>query len=106
MLDFTDAFPKKVNIDQYKPVIDGALKAANGADGVPRVVIESFDTAALATRAANAIRKHSKENNLELRVSCRENEKKILVYKAKPRTRKAKDAPAKTTAESSSPGKN
>lgn len=103
MLDFTEAFPKKVNIDQYKPVIDAALKPANGKDGLPRVVAETYDTAALATRAANAIRKYSKDNNLDLRVSSRENEQRILVYKAKLRTRKKKEPLAQPAAEVSGP---
>ena len=100
MLDFTVAFPKKVNIDQYKPLIDAALNAAKGEDGLPRVVVETCDTAALAARAANAIRRYSKENKLNLRVSCPEkNKQSILVYKANPRARKAKDSAAKSTVE-------
>ena len=95
MIDFSKAFPRKVNIDRYMPIITAAGKAANGADGVPRVVVETYESYKEATRAANAIRNYARSNKLELNVSCPENGQKILVWKAKPRTRRKKaDAPA------------
>lgn len=96
MMDQTEAFPRKVNVDQYKQIIDAALQAAPGKDHLPRAVVEDYDTYKLATRAANAIRKFSNDNNLNLRVSCPESGKSIFVYKANTpiRTRKKKkDSP-------------
>lgn len=90
MVDFTVAFPKRVLIDPYLPIIDGATKAVKGADGLPRVVQEEYDNHKLATKAANAIRNYSKNNNLELRVSLPDNSNTISVYKGKAGTRKAK----------------
>lgn len=93
MMDQTKAFPRKVNVDQYKPLIEAAINAAIGEDNLPRVVIQDFDTYKLAIRAANAVRNYSHEKNLILRVSCPENGKSVLVYKSnaprKTRTRKA-----------------
>jgi len=91
MLDQSEAFPTKVNTDEYLPIIEAASKAAKGADGLPRVVCEGYATYKLATRAANAIRKHSKDHNLNLRVSLPANTLEIKVYKeAKPYHRKPK----------------
>jgi hypothetical protein len=108
--DQSKVFPRKVNIDLYRPLIDAAIKAPNGADGLPRVVIEEYETVKLATRAANAIRHHAKDNKLDLRVSSPKGSKTVCVFKSKP----AKDrAPRKkaenpvahpqATAEASSP---
>lgn len=87
MLDFSEAFPRKVNVEQYKDVIDAALNAALGKDNLPRVVAETYSTAKEATRAANAIRKYSKENNLTLQVSQPDGKQEIRVYKGKPQKR-------------------
>lgn len=98
MMDQSEAFPRRVNVDQYMPLIEAALKTAKGADNLPRVIIEDYDTYKLATRAANAIRKHSGEKKLNLHVSCPENGKSIFIYKrgefSQLRTRKKKDEPA------------
>ena len=114
MLDQSKAFPRRVEIDQYMPLIEAAVKAAKGEDNLPRVVVEDYETYKLATRAANAIRKHSADKSLNLHVSCPENGKSIFVYRrgesSKPRTRKKKDEPTQsvtgttTTAEPSSQG--
>ena len=48
MLDFCDAFPKRVNISQYQSVIDAAVNAAKGKDGLPRVVVEDYASYQLA----------------------------------------------------------
>lgn len=93
MLDQSVAFPRKVNLDQYMPVIEAANKAAKGADGLPRVVVEEYENLKLATRAANAIRKYSKDHELNLRVSLPENSSSVYVYKAKPYHKKAKSEP-------------
>ena len=90
MLDFTVAFPKRVLIDPYMPVIEAACKAAKGADGFLRVVQEDYDNHKEATKAANAIRKYSKEHALDLRVSSSETSNTIKVYKGKPVVRKEK----------------
>ncbi len=92
MLDQTKAFPKAVLIDKYKPLIDAALKASNGDDGLPRVVVEDYDTAQLALKAANAIRNHCHANKLEIRVSCPENSKSVFIWKGKRHPRKKKNA--------------
>lgn len=93
MMDQTKAFPRKVNADQYKPLIDAAMNAAIGEDNLPRVVIQDFDTYKLAIKAANAVRNYSHEKNLNLRVSCPENGKSILVYKSNtPRRTRTKKA--------------
>ena len=78
MEDFSKAFPKKVNIDQYQPIIDAALKAGKGDDGLPRVVVDEFMTQQLATRAANAIRNHVRAAKLTLKVSCQRMAKRFL----------------------------
>jgi hypothetical protein len=99
MLDFCDAFPKRVNISQYQSVIDAAVNAAKGKDGLPRVVVEDYASYQLAVKAANAIRGFSQKNKLDLHVSCPENGKRIFVHKGKPRTRKpkTKDEPTNPT---------
>ena len=96
MKDFSDVFPKKVNIEQYMNLIDGAQKASNGADGVPRVVVEEFQTHQLAVRAANAVRNFVRANpSYTLRVSCPENGQTIYVFRssAPRKTRKSKTKP-------------
>jgi hypothetical protein len=99
MLDFSEAFPKRVNISQYQPIIDAAVNAAKGKDGVSRVVVEDYPSYQLAVKAANAIRGFSQKNKLDLCVSCPEKGKRIFVYKGKPRTRKSKkkDEPTNST---------
>lgn len=82
MMDQTAAFPRKVLVNQYKALIDGAVNAALGADHLPRAVVEDFDSYKSAVRAANAIRKYSQDNQLSLRVSCPEGQKTIYVYKS------------------------
>jgi hypothetical protein len=95
MEEYTTAFPRRVNVDQYAPIIEAALKATKGTDGHPRVVVEDYPTYQLATRAANAIRTHSRLHKADLRVSCPENGKSIFVYKSKPiAARKRKNEPA------------
>jgi len=101
--DQSKMFPRKVNIDLYRPLIEAAVKAPNGADGLPRVVVEDYDSVKLATRAANAIRHHVKENKLDLRVSSPKGSKTVCVYKAKPpkaRRKKAETAAAAPTPQS------
>jgi hypothetical protein len=88
MIDQTKAFPKAVLIGKYQPVIEAAQKAANGEDGLPRVVVEDYDTAKDAVKAANAIRNHCHDNKIELRVSCPENSKSVFVWRGKARARK------------------
>jgi len=83
-------FPRRVNIDAYRPLIDAALKAPNGTDGLPKVVVQDYDTVKLATRAANAIRNHAKENKLDLRVSASKGSKTVCLYKSKPRKSRSK----------------
>lgn len=93
MEDFTKAFPGRVNIDAYKPVIEAALKASKGEDGFPRVVVEEFATQKEAVKAANAIRNHCKSANPELHVSCPESGRIIRVYRsAVPRKTRKKRA--------------
>ena len=87
MMDQTAAFPRKVNIDMYKPIIDAAAKAPLGDDKLPRVVVEDYPTDRLALRAANKIRQYAKDNNLGLRVSCPEKSKTIFVWKGAPHHR-------------------
>ncbi len=107
--DQSQVFPRKVNIDVYRPLIDAAVKAPNGADGLPRVVIQDYETVKLATRAANAIRHYVKENKLLLRVSSTKGSKTVCLYKSNPpkNRRKKPEAAAfslpQSTAESSSP---
>jgi hypothetical protein len=88
MMDQSEAFPRRVNFEQYQAIVDAAMKAAKGKDGLFRVVVEDYDTYKLAVKAANAIRNHAKANGLELRVSCPENSKSIFVVRGKPRARK------------------
>jgi hypothetical protein len=95
MMDQSAAFPRKVNFDQYLPLVEAALNAAKGVDGLPRVVIEGYENSKLAVRAANAIRNHVKQNGPELRVSCPENGKSVYVVKGKPRARRP-NAPKQT----------
>lgn len=101
MDDYSKVFPMKVNMDRYQPLIEAALKAAKGVDNLPRVVIEDFETAREAVKAANAIRNHCRANNLKVAVSCPENGHSIRVYRSeKPRrtrTSKKKDADALAT---------
>jgi hypothetical protein len=99
MLDFNEAFPKRVNISQYQTIIDAAVNAAKGKDGVPRVVVEDYASYQLALKAATAIRGFSQKNKLNLCVSCPKNGKRVFVYKGKPRTRKpgSHDAPTNPT---------
>lgn len=82
MEEFTKVFPRRVNIDQYKALIDGALNAARGDDGLPRVAAETFMNHKDATKAANAIRNHCKANKIDLHVSCPENLQVVYVYKS------------------------
>ena len=101
MMDFSEAFPKRVNVDQYKQLIDAASNAALGADNLSRVAAETFATHQLAVRAANAIRNYARSEQLLLKVSCPENSKTIYVYKSamlrRPR-RSKKDAASSVTA--------
>jgi hypothetical protein len=90
MLDQTKAFPKKVNFDQYKPIVEAALNASNGDDGLPRVVASDWPTYKEATRATNALRNHIKANNLQLVVSCPEQGQTVFCYKGKARGRSKK----------------
>ena len=94
MMDWTKAFPRKSNVDQYKTLIDSALNASLGEDGLPKVAIEDFTDAKLAEKAANTIRTYCQTKNLSLRVSCPPKSKTVMVYKSdKPcQTRKKKDA--------------
>lgn len=95
MEDYTKAFPGRVNLDQYKPLIEAAQKAGKGDDGFYRVIIEEYLNSKEAIRAANAIRNHCRAHNIELRVSCPEKGKSVYVFKsstpAKARTRKKKN---------------
>jgi hypothetical protein len=89
-MDQSKAFPKKVNMEQYMPLVKAALEAAKGEDGLPRVVVEDYDTYQQAVRASNSIRNHARANNLDLRVSCPENGKSVYVYKSKMAKRQKK----------------
>ncbi len=101
MDDYTKVFPTKVNMDRYQPLIEAALKAAKGADNLPRVVIEDFETALEAVKAANAIRNYCRANNIKVAVSCPENGHTLRVYRSeKPRrtrTSKKKNADSSAT---------
>jgi hypothetical protein len=98
MMDQTKAFPKKSHIDQYKPLIDAALNASLGEDGLPKVAIEDFANAILAAKAANVIRTFSSANNHNLWVSCPPNSKSVYVYKSnKPRRTRTNNHVAPST---------
>ena len=101
MMEQTKAFPKKSHINLYKSLIDAALNASIGEDGLPKVAIEDFANADLAAKAANSIRTFSTTNNHTLWVSCPPNSKSVFVYKSdKPRrTRKPKDVAPPTVPE-------
>ena len=88
--DYSKAFPKKVNVETYMPVIKAALDAGTGVDGMPKVVLEDYDNHQLATRAANAIRNHSRAQKLNLKVSLPDGVDTISVYKGKAQKRKEK----------------
>ena len=91
MMDWTKAFPRKANVDQYMTLIDSAQNASLGADGLPRVAIEDFADAKLADKAANTIRTYCQTKDLNLRVSCPPNSKTVVVYKSdKPRRTRTK----------------
>jgi hypothetical protein len=91
MMEQSKAFPKKSHIDLYKPLIDAALNASLGEDGLPKVAIEDFANAILAAKAANSIRTFSTANNHNLWVSCPPNSKSVFVYKSdKPRRTREK----------------
>jgi hypothetical protein len=94
MLDQSKAFPKKVNFSQYQHLIDAALKASLGEDGLPRVVIEDFPDAKAADKAANAIRSHTQNNSPRLKVSCPKGSKSVSIYKTDEprRTRKKRES--------------
>lgn len=94
MMDQSEAFPRRLNFELYQPIVDAAMKAAKGKDGLYRVVVEDFDTCKLAVKAANAIRNHARGNHLELRVSCPKESQTIFVVRGKPRTRKPNAANA------------
>jgi hypothetical protein len=93
MLDQSAAFPKRVNSTQYQALIDAALKAVLGADGLPRVVVEDFPDAKTATKAANAIRSHTQNDTPRLKVSCPEGSRSVSIYRTDEprRTRKKKE---------------
>lgn len=103
MVDFNEAFPRKINVEQYMHIIDAAKDAPAGKDKMPRVVVQVYDTVKELNRAANTIRHYSNVNNLGLRVSTDEEKLKMKVYRGKPlgpRGSKKKDAsapPAATT---------
>jgi hypothetical protein len=94
MLDQSEAFPKKVNISKYQPLIDSALKASNGKDGLPRVVIEDFPDAKAADKAANAIRSRTQNDIPRLKVSCPVGSKTVSIYRTdEPRRKRKKREP-------------
>jgi hypothetical protein len=100
MLDQSEAFPKKVNISKYQPLIDSALKASVGKDGLPRVVIEDFPDAKAADKAANAIRSHTQNDIPRLRVSCPVGSKTVSIYRTdEPRRTRKKRGSAPATPE-------
>lgn len=98
MMDQSQAFPRKVNFNQYQPLVEAASNASIGADKLPKVVVEDFDSSKLALKAANSIRNHARSNNLGLRVSCPEGSKTIYICKtntpARTRKKKSAEAPA------------
>lgn len=90
IVDFTEMFPKRVNIDSYLPIIEAAQNVKVGKDGNPQVVVEEYTNPQLAAKAANAIRTYSQKNQLSLCVSCPKDSKSIAVYKGTPRKRTPK----------------
>jgi hypothetical protein len=90
MMDWSEAFPRKVNMDQYLPLIESALKAATGKDSRPRVVFEDYPDKKSATRAANAMRNHVRHKKLELVVAQPNESTRVFVYKGTPDVRPRK----------------
>jgi hypothetical protein len=103
MEDYTEAFPRRVNIEPYMHIIDAAKDAPMGKDKMPRVVVQIYDTVKELNRAANTIRHYSNLNNLNLRVSSDEQKLKMKVYRGKPMQRRTKkDVPAPPVAKTTS----
>lgn len=99
MLDQTAAFPKKINIDQYMPLIDAALAATLGADKLPKAVLEDYATVELATKAAKTIRYYVQQRKIDLCVVRPKESKTVAVYKGKTqrRQRRSENEPNATT---------
>jgi hypothetical protein len=92
-VDFSQAFPTRTTIEPYLAIVDAAGKVTKGNDGRPRVIVEDYDTAQLANKAARTIRNYSQNHHLSLHVTCPEGSREIKVYKGTPRaSARKKDA--------------
>lgn len=104
LVEYSTAFPKKVNYSLYMEVIDAATRAVKGEDGKPKVVLAKYDTPAEAAKAANRIRAYSQTNKLGLRVSYADNSLEVRVYRGEGKVRQSTKKKENGTVDSASTG--